>query len=473
MPRVVIGGGGISGLALAYRLGQRLPAVDVLVLERGTRPGGTVFTGRYDGFQVEAGPNGFLDTKPATLDLCRDLGLDDRLLPASEAAGRNRFVFLGGRLRALPTGLASFLRSDVLSWRGKLALLAERFRSRRADGGDESIDAFARRRVGREVAETLADAFVTGIYAGDPRLLSVQASFPRLAAFERDHGSVLRGLAASRRQRRAEAAAQGREPPRTGRLWSFREGLSVLIKGLRDNLRQPPLLGAAVRKVRRAGSPGGWQVEGEGGERWPADAVVLACPADQQAAILADEDAELAERIGAIPYNRVAVVAVGYRAGDVPGPVDGFGYLSPQRDRRDVLGVQWCSSIFPDRAPPGMVLLRALCGGWNRPDVLDWDDDRLLEAVRAELRQAMAIRAAPVFHKVARWDRAIPQYHVGHLERVAWIEERAGQHPGLYLAGNAYRGVALNDCVEQAGLLADRIAAGFAGRQAGGPGHPL
>jgi oxygen-dependent protoporphyrinogen oxidase len=465
MPRVVIVGGGISGLALAYRLERRLPGLEVLVLERQTRPGGAVFTERHDGFRVEAGPNGFLDTRPAALDLCRDLGLDDRLLAASAAAGRNRFVLLGGRLRALPTGLVSFLRSDVLSWRGKLALLAERFRPRRADGGDESVDAFARRRAGREVAETLADAFVTGIYAGDPRLLSLRASFPRLAAFERDYGSVLRGLAATRRRRRAEAAAQGRAPPRAGRLWSFREGLSLLIQALRDNLRQPPLLGAGVRTVRRVPGPGarpaGWQVHGEGGECWPADAVVLACPAFEQAAILADEDAELAGRIAAIPYNRVAVVAVGYRAGDVPRSVDGFGYLSPQRDRRDVLGVQWCSSIFPDRAPPGMVLLRALCGGWNRPDVVDWDEGRLLGAVRAELHQALAIRAAPVFHKVVRWDRAIPQYHVGHLERVAWIEERAGRYPGLYLGGNAYRGVALTDCVEQAGLLADRVAAGF------------
>jgi oxygen-dependent protoporphyrinogen oxidase len=155
----------------------------------------------------------------------------------------------------------------------------------------------------------------------------------------------------------------------------------------------------------------------------------------------------------------VAVVAVGYVAADVPHRLDGFGYLSPQRSRRDVLGVQWCSSIFPDRAPAGLVLMRAMCGGWNRPEIVDWDDDRLLAAVRAELGQVMGVQAAPVFHQVVRWDRAIPQYHLGHLERVAWIEERTARHPGLYLGGNAYRGVALNDCVEQAGVLADRAAA--------------
>jgi oxygen-dependent protoporphyrinogen oxidase len=192
--------------------------------------------------------------------------------------------------------------------------------------------------------------------------------------------------------------------------------------------------------------------------------VVLACPADQQAALLGDQAPALADLIAAIPYNRVAVVALGYRAADVPHPLEGFGYLSPQRSRRDVLGVQWCSSIFPGvRAPEGTVLLRALCGGWHRADVVDWPDDRLLGAVRAELAQSLRLRSAPVFHHIIRWDRAIPQYHLGHLERVARIEEQASRLPGLHLAGNAYRGVALSDCVEQADGVARRVAQGLGG----------
>ena len=451
MPHIVIVGGGVSGLALAYRLEQRLPAAEVVVLEREPRLGGKVGTIHRDGFRVEAGPNGFLDTNPAALDLCRELGLGDRLTAASDAAGRNRFLLLDGRLRKLPGSLWSFLTSDVLSWRGKLNLWAERWRPSIRDGGDESIDAFARRRAGREVAETLADAFVTGIHAGDPALLSVRAAFPRLAAMEREHGSVTRGFAAARRKRRAEAAG------RAARMWSFREGLSLLIETLRARLRTPPVVGVTVRSLRRA-ADGGWRVQAEGRDAWTADAVALTCPAYQQAALLADEDAELAARIDGIAYNRVAVVALGFRAADMPMSLEGFGYLSPQRERRDVLGVQWCSSIFPGRAPDGMVLLRALCGGWSRPEIVDWDDDRLLTAVRGELRPAMGVQAAPAFHDVVRWTKAIPQYHLGHLERVAWIEERAARHSGLYLGGNAYRGVALNDCVEQADLLAGRIA---------------
>jgi oxygen-dependent protoporphyrinogen oxidase len=466
---VIIVGAGISGLALAYRLQQAAPAAAITVAEQRERPGGTLWTERRDGFQVEVGPNGFLDTKPSTLALCRDLGLEDRLLAASEASGRNRYLFLDGKLHRLPNGLVSFLTTPLLSWRAKLALLTERFRKPRRDGGDESLDAFVRRRAGGEVAEVLADAFVTGIYAGDPNLLSVRAAFPRLAAFEEQHGSVLKGMMASARQRRAEAKARGEPARRGGGLWSFREGLRLLAETLAARLRQPPVLGVVVQRIEHlppATGPARWRVVGAGGNAWTAEALVLTCPAPAQAALLSDLDPELAGRIGGIAYSGVVVAGLGYRREDVPHPLDGFGYIAPQRTRRDLLGVQWCSSIFPDRAPPGMVLLRALAGGWNRPEVVGWDDDRLLAAVRSELRLALAITAAPAFVHVTRWPRAIPQYQLGHLERVAWIEERAARYPGLFLGGNAYRGVALNDCTEQAEVLAGRIASSLTERKA-------
>jgi oxygen-dependent protoporphyrinogen oxidase len=454
--KIVIVGGGISGLAAAYRLEQALPEAEVTVLEQGGRPGGAVHTERHDGFLLETGPNGFLDNKPATLALCRDLGLGDRLMPASEAAGKNRYLFLGGRLRPLPGGFGAFLTSDLLSWRGKLSLLYERFRRGSAGGRDESVAAFVRRRAGPE-AELLADALVTGIYAGDPELLSAQAAFPRLIELERAAGSVLAGMARAARQRRREARARGEPVPRLGRMWSFREGLGLLIDTLAAALKQPVVLGVAARRIlRQTGGPG-WVVAGPGKESWAADAVLLACPAYQQAALLADLDPALADHVGAIAYNRVTVVGLGYRRDDVPGRLDGFGYIAPQRERRDVLGVQWCSFIFPDRAPAGMVLLRAMCGGWHRPDAAAWDDDRLVTALRAELRLAMGITAAPVLHRVIRWERAIPQYHLGHGKRVAWIEARTARHPGVFLGGNAYHGVALNDCTEQAGRLAEQV----------------
>jgi len=249
-------------------------------------------------------------------------------------------------------------------------------------------------------------------------------------------------MACAARQRRVEAAARGEPPPSSGRMWSFREGLGLLIDRLRERLRFPPLTGVTVRTVRRV-TNNGWRVQSDGRDGWDAEAVVLACPAHQQAAILADEDADLAASIDDIPYNRVAVVALGYRAAEVPSSLEGFGYLSPRRERQDVLGVQWCSSIYPDRTPPGMVLLRAMCGGWHRPEILDWDDARLVGAVRDELRRAMRIGATPIFQHIVRWPRA--------------IEGRLSRHPGLFLGGNAYRGVALNDCVEQADVLARQV----------------
>jgi oxygen-dependent protoporphyrinogen oxidase len=458
--KIVIVGAGISGLALAYRLHQLIPTAEVTVLEERDRPGGTVWTERCEGFQVEIGPNGFLDNKPHTLALCRELGLGDRLVAADEAAGRNRYLFLDGKLRLLPNNLGSFLRSDLLSWRGKLTALGEPLRPRRRDPSDESVDAFVRRRLGREAAEVLADALVTGIHAGDPALLSVRAAFPRLVVLEQQYGSLVRGLKRTARERRAEAAARGETYQRSGRMWSFREGLRLIIEALCDQLRHEPLFGIRVRHVERAESCENrncWIIHGEGKDRWQAEAVVLTCPAYRQAEILAELDPELAERAHAIVYNRLAVVALGFRRRDVPGNLDGFGYIAPQRTRRDLLGVQWCSSIFPDRAPAGLVLLRGMCGGWNRPEVVDWDEERLLQAVRAELRLSMGISASPVFHHIVRWERAIPQYQLGHVERVAWMEDRLARYPGVFLGGNAYHGVALNDCTEQGKVIAERV----------------
>jgi oxygen-dependent protoporphyrinogen oxidase len=459
MSTVVIVGAGISGLAIAYRLHQADPALVIVVLEERARPGGTVWTERQDGYQVEIGPNGFLDNNPSTLTLCRDLGLAEQLLPASEGAMRNRYLFWKGSLRPLPNSLGSFLASPLLSWPAKFGLLAERFRRPRRQGDEESVEAFVQRRAGKEVAEVFADALVTGIYAGDPALLSVRAAFPRLPAFEEQFGSVIKGFGRAARQRRQEAAARG-EPYQRPRMWSLREGLRRLVETLCERLPQPPHYGASVRRLERAnrnGNQAGWLVVGEGQERWSADAVVLACPGYQQAAILADLDGELAEKMSGIAYNRVAVVALGYRRADVPGDLNGFGYIAPQGTRRDVLGVQWCTSTFPQRADPGNVLLRTMCGGWHRPEMVGWDDERLLAAVRQELCQTMQIEAPPLFQRIIRWDRAIPQYHLGHLERVAWIEERVARHPGLFPAGNAYHGVALNDCSEQAVVMAGRV----------------
>ncbi len=232
-------------------------------------------------------------------------------------------------------------------------------------------------------------------------------------------------------------------------------GLRLLVENLRDQCGATIVQGAEVKRIAACGvaEKPRWRIHADGKDSWEADAVALTCHAPDQAAQVADLGPALSESIAAIPYAKVAVVVLGFRQSDVSGPLDGFGYIAPQATHRDVLGVQWCSSIFPERAPPGMVLWRALCGGWHRGEMVDWDDNRLVAAVRAELRAAQNVTAEPAFVHIVRWPRAIPQYTLGHLERVKRIEELASEHPGLFLGGNAYHGVAMNDCTEQAEKL--------------------
>lgn len=462
MPHVVIVGGGLSGLSVAFRLTQAVPDVSVTVLEPEPRVGGNIRTENHGGFLVECGPNGFLDNKPFLTNLCLDLGLQSRAVPASDGSRKNRYLFTGGKLRKLPRGPLSLLASPLLSVASKWKLLTEAWRKPPpAVDPDETVSAFVARRTTQQVADVLGDAMVTGIHAGDPELLSVAAAFPRLVQMEREAGSIIRGFNRSAAARRANARANG-EKPTPVRMWSFRDGLREMVAAFENHLGKSVITGVRVGTIEQSASVTAWEVRGER-KSWGADAVVLACPAYDQGAILADLDPELAAEVSAIPYNRIAVVALGYRQQDCPGGQDGFGYIAPQNTRRDVLGVQWCSSIFPDRAPPGSVLWRALCGGVHRADVVDWDDDTLARAVHQEIKLAMGVTGEPYFRRIVRWHAAIPQYVVGHLDRVARIDQLAAKHAGLFLAGNAYRGVAMSDCAEQGAVIADRVRAYLAG----------
>ncbi len=461
MPHIVIAGGGLTGLSVAFRLRQCVPGLTITVLEPRDRPGGNIGTEDHAGFRVERGPNGFLDRTTSVPHLVGDLGLSDQLIAASEESRTNRYLYLHNKLRKLPGSPLALLTTSLLSLRGKWQLLTEPWRkSAPAEAGtDESVAEFVTRRAGRQAAEVFADALVTGIHAGDPQKLSVAAAFPRLPVMEQKAGSVIRGFMRAAKERKRVAAERGEPPPGPQKMWSFREGLGVLIQGLQAKLGDCVQLGVKVHGISASeNSPrtSSWQVRTESGSL-QADAVVLACPAYEQVAILAELDSRLAEEIAGIAYNRIAVVALGYRQSDCPWSPDGFGYIAPQNTRRDILGVQWCSSIFPDRAPPGFVLWRALCGGVNRAEVADWDDDRLAKAVHTEMTLAMRLTGEPVFRRIVRWPRAIPQYNVGHLARVARIESQLAAHPGLFLTGNAYHGVAMGDCAEQGERVAAQV----------------
>ncbi|MEZ6141819.1 MAG: protoporphyrinogen oxidase [Zavarzinella sp.] len=458
--KIAIVGGGLSGLALAFRLRQTTDAA-ISLFEGRPRFGGMIGTIEDRGFRVETGPNGIFSNKPSTINLCHDVGLGSQLLEASPAAQKNRYLYLNERLQKLPGSLLSFLFSPLLSVGAKWRLLTEKYRrSPLPLPEDETVMQFAERRAGKEIASIFARAMVTGIQAGDPEKLSLPANFPRLAQYEKEHGSVLRGVSAAGKLRRKQAKESGNALKRPA-TWSFVGGLQVMTDQITSQLQQSQQVtlqvDAPIQVLRKASNSPTWEVGVDPTNTESFDVVILTNPAYVQADLLARVDETLATEVAAIPYNRIAVVAMGYREADVrTAPHDGFGFIVPHAPQT-ILGAQWCSSIFPERAPHGCVLWRALIGGAGQTEMLDRSDDELSVFAHREVGRMMGFSAEPVFSRVVRWERAIPQYHVGHLARVARIEQQLQHHLGLFLGGNAYHGIAMNDCTEQADLLAAKI----------------
>jgi oxygen-dependent protoporphyrinogen oxidase len=474
MKSVVVVGGGLSGLAAARALLDEAEAcglgLELTLLERDACLGGKIRTTREEGYLCEGGPPGFLDNKPSTLALARRLGIQERLLKSNDAA-RKRFVFSGGRVQQLPEDPLNFLLSDLLSIRGRLRIAAEFFLPQGDATEDESVASFVRRRLGQEALEKLIDPMSAGIYAGDPNVMSLRSCFPKVWQIEQQFGGLIRGMLGMQRMARArgQQGPQGAGPG--GALWSFEEGAMELPRRLADSMDGARIVGgAAAAGLEKTAL--GWRVRTEDGGCLEADAVVVATPAYDAAALLGPLDAGLGDLLHAIPYVPAAVVCLGYRAADVPHPLDGFGFLIPRAEGRRILGSRWDSSTFARRAPEGSVLLSQIVGGARNPELVGLADDDLLGLVQEEMGVTLGIRAAPAYAKIVRWKRAIPQYLVGHGERVRTIESRVGALTGLFLAGNAYYGIGINDCTAHAAVVGPRVAKALevpGGEQTGGP----
>lgn len=475
MKRVAIVGGGIAGLATALLTRDRAKEIgeeiDVVVLEAQDRPGGNIRTDRHDGWVIEWGPNGFLDNVPATPALVRRLQLEDRVQRANERAAK-RFLYRDGRLHLLPAGPIGFLKSPVLSLPGRMRVLREPFVRRRPQGVDETIYEFARRRIGREAADVLIDAMVSGVFAGDIHELSLYSTFPKMAAMESEHGSLTRAMLAKMRERRAvrrelrsgsvpgertaELTRPGGPAGPGGTLTSFDSGLDLLPTALVSSLGDSVRLGVGVELLERAGDAQ-WLLSLSDGSQLSADAVVLAVPANRAHNIVERIDSEMAALLGEITSASLAVVALGYDAEAVGGAPDGFGFLVPRGEGPRILGCLWDSSLFPYRAPNGKVLLRAMIGGAHDPEAVELDDEALLDIVREDLAATMAVSATPVIERIFRHPGGIAQYRVGHGERLASIERMLQSHAGLWIAGSSYYGVAMNSCVQKATEQAPEI----------------
>ena len=441
--KTLIIGGGITGCCAAYYAMQRDGADNVLLLEASDTLGGTAQTEQVDGFTCEMGPNGFLDKEPKTLEWVSDLGLDEQLVRANTAAAR-RFIFRHGQLHELKPPPA-FLFGGPLSIQGRLRLCGEPLIPQRVSEEEESIWDFAARRIGAEAADTLVAPMVSGIYGGDAKQLDLASCFPKMAAMEAQHGGLFKAMMAKKKEKKpGGGSAMGPG----GTLTSFGGGIATLMN------RAGEVLGNCVRKEMPVtaieASDAGYTVRTASGDTFQAESVIVAAPTYAASGMVKELDAELATVLAEVPYASMAVVCWAYNREDVGHDLHGFGFLVPRTQEKRILGCIWTSTLFPGRAPEGKVLLRTMIGGAGDPDAVGESDDTLLDTLRKELFPILDIKADPVMHRVYRYEQAIPQYTFGHQTRLRAIEAAEERHPGLRFAGNAYRGVGLNDCVVSA-----------------------
>ncbi|HMB03433.1 MAG TPA: protoporphyrinogen oxidase [Isosphaeraceae bacterium] len=470
--RVVIIGGGLSGLTTAHRIVERTPGlrrpVEVVVLEAKDRVGGTIWTHRVDGFTLEGGADSFLTNKPWAVDLCRSLGLGDQLI-GTDPQHRRSFVVRQGRLMPVPEGfvllaptrLGPILTTPILSWRGKLRMLLDLVLPRKGDDTDESLASFVKRRLGREALDRLVQPLVGGIYTADPNDLSLRATLPQFVAMEREHGSLIR--AAFREARPTHAAERDASGARYGLFATLADGMDTLPRTLAAALPEGAVrTGAAVRRVSRIDPGSPWVVELLDGPPIEASAVVLATEAHAAARLVDGFDPDLASRLRTIPYASSAIVNIAYRRDQVAHPLDGFGAVVPILEARSILAISFLSVKFPCRSPAGTALMRVFVGGATQPDLFERDDAALVALVRQELAGLLGTVGEPLFVEVGRHPRAMPQYTLGHLDRVEAIRQRIAKHPRLILTGTAFDGVGIPDCVRAAQAAAEAILSALA-----------
>lgn len=451
MERIAIIGGGISGLSLAWFLLEKDPAADITIFESEQQPGGKIWTDRAEGFLCEWGVNGFLDNRPKTLELSKKLALEPM---RSNDASRKRFIFSNGVLHRLPESPPAFLLSKLLSLTGRLRVMAEPFIPGNAKE-EETLAEFARRRLGREAYEKLIDPMASGIYAGNPETLSLRACFPKVYDLEKKYGGLIRGMLKLQQEKKKQGSAEKVGAGPGGVLTSYFNGMGELIRSLKTMLGDRLRLGYRAVSIERKGSS--YTIHFADSSSFEAETVIVASPAYAASEMLKNVDRKLSSTLAEIPYPSVSVACLGYKKEKFTADLDAFGYLIPSREKRKILGTLYDSSIFPNRAPDGYALLRIMVGGARASDLAMEPESRLLEMIRKELSDIINISAEPDFVRIYRHEMAIPQYTVGHTERLRNIDAILEKQKNLYLTGNAYRGISVNDCIDNSAKLAEKI----------------
>ena len=455
--KTAIVGAGISGLATGQAILARDSNAEVVIFESDARTGGKVFSEiTEEGYLCEWGVNAFLDKSPRTLELCEEIGLN----PVSgDVAAKKRYVFSENYLHKLPEKPPEFLASKLLSFPGRMRVIGEIF-SGRTKLPDETLEQFGARHLGREAFEKLIDPMASGVFAGDATKMSLKSCFPRIHEVEAEFGSLIRGLIKLQKKARQQGKKDTPGPGPGGNLTSFKSGMSVMTDTLTAQLGPRVRTGTPVSSISRDDSQYTLHLENGGSEAF--DAVILATPAWAQADILDDLAPGISKLLREIEYPALSVVCLGYRAQDAAGCMDGFGFLVPSREKRSILGTVADSNVFPGRAPEGSVLYRTMVGGARCSQLAELPDEQLLDRVRSDLEDIMGLKAEPEFVSIYRHERAIPQYLVGHADRLEVIESHLHDFPGLILTGNAFRGVSLNDCVLNAEKTAEKVVAAAA-----------
>lgn len=468
---VAVIGGGITGLTAAWTLQQQEPPLTYALLESSNRWGGKILTdelptGDDESFIFEGGPDSFITQKPWALQLARALGMSDRLLPTNDDRRRTYVLNRGrpvplpdGVMLIVPTRFTPFVTSPLISLPGKLRMGLDWFIPPKTDGGDETLSDFITRRLGAEALDKIAEPLLAGIYNAEAEKQSVLATFPRFRAIEETHGSLIRGMLAAKKAHPQPSPnghhLNGHEPagPKPPSAFiSFRGGMGELVQGLLEQLDGDLQLNAPVVDIARHEDR--YRLTLANGRTLSAAAVILSVPAYTAAKLLQSIAPEAAAGLEAVRYVSTGTVSLAFRRDEFSHPLDGFGVVIPRSEGRQINAVTWTSTKFDYRTPKSHVLLRAFFGGSRTPHMMALPDDELLALVRTELRAIMGIDTEPAMHRIYRWFDANPQYDVGHLERVAEIE---GLLPvGVFLAGSAYRGIGIPDCVRQGGEAAER-----------------
>lgn len=477
---VTIVGGGIAGLSAAWFLQeaqeQHNHPVRYTLLEQSGRWGGKINTEEVevpggDTFVVEGGPDSFITQKPWALQLARTLGLDDRLLPTNDDR-RQTFVLNNGKPTPLPDGVllivptkfTPFILSPLISLPGKLRMGLDLFIPPRTDDGDETLADFITRRLGAEALDKIAEPLLSGIYNAEAEKQSILATFPRFRDIERRHGSLIKGMLASRRAASARKANVTPSNRPSSIFMSLKGGMEELVERLRASLEGELCLNTAVEAICKSGQKGDETLAGRGytlqlsdGQQLQTDAVILAVPAYAAARLVRPLSPDAAERLDGIRYVSTGTISLAYDVKEFTHPLDGFGVVIPRTEERSINAITWTSTKFDHRAPQGAVLIRAFFGGSRTPHMMDVDDEELVATVRREIASIMGVHATPLFHQIFRYHDANPQYDVGHLERVAAIEDALP--PRVFVTGSPYRGIGIPDCVHQAQQTVEKLLA--------------